>query len=406
MELELDWGDLYDELNNNLLMLYGSEDENWTQLNTLLRDIDKDIFSKEGEYISNSVLIDILIFLNLYYFNTTNKILIGDIYLLLESDSLKYKDYLYNVKKYSKNEIWNYIKHILSNVKFINDEDIEEDEVYRQTDIEHHQSYISKLDTSIDEEIINHGIIDKECKLVDRLWPHKTIINKIDFKDKSNDEIYNIIYSNLKELPIYRRHFYSKDLNCTYVNWNISITNFNIQNYIYYNKIPALEFNCINQDTLYITDMRVKQYVIGRGTLLKDEYYYNLDYFFNVLKVADDEDTFKYVNDIFIYCSVNSTTIPFPVRFITQDINNDRLKTKEGIFDKYSLPKLSTSFDKNYTVVELCQISQYFGLSLYKLKNKYNRDVDYHTYFFRDDSKKDDEWTIYLKSKLERIQLI
>lgn len=135
------------------------------------------------------------------------------------------------------------------------------------------------------------------------------------------------------------------------------------------NKIPLLNSFDINNG---------KQYVFGRMNDL--EIYYKCPKFFYTLN-STDWDSLYAINDLFVYCSIESTANILPIRIILSQNNLTSLKYDSKIT---TLPHFLSH--KNRIVVlsrELCQLTQYFKLHLYQSKqysyilfaSKY--DIDY-----------------------------
>lgn len=111
-----------------------------------------------------------------------------------------------------------------------------------------------------------------------------------------------------------------------------------------------------------------KQWVLGRVSSLKQ--YYNCSKFFYALD-NDDWDSLYQLNDLFVYCSQNSTENVFPIRIVADKKKGLKSRNKKtGVlrYDKLiTIPHLLNQYKKIVIFSrELCQIAKYFNMYIYQ----------------------------------------
>lgn len=118
-----------------------------------------------------------------------------------------------------------------------------------------------------------------------------------------------------------------------------------------------------------------KQYVLGRMSLLRRLGYYTCPHLFYTLD-SEDWDSMYQINDLFVYCAYKSADNPdFPIRIVTSPEGGLRRKTgKRGISDYgrnlLTIPHLLDQSRRIHIASrELCQLTHYFGMRLYRSRD-------------------------------------
>lgn len=111
-----------------------------------------------------------------------------------------------------------------------------------------------------------------------------------------------------------------------------------------------------------------KQWVLGRVSSLKQ--YYNCSNLFYALD-NDDWDSLYQLNDLFVYCSQNSTENVFPIRIVADKKRGLRSRNRKTGVLRYdtliTIPHLLNQYKKIVILSrELCQIARYFKMYVYQ----------------------------------------